>query len=173
LRKETKLKQRVYKNLDQNKRNQIKKILKINEKDGNIISILQQIQDSFGYLPENVLKNISKELKIPLSEIYGIATFYAQFTFNPEGKIAITTCDGTACHVQGGPLLKEYIENNLEIKSGETTEDGLFSLKTVACIGCCAIAPAIIVNEEVHGNLTFQKISKLMTKLKKRAQTEV
>lgn len=167
------MKQRVYKNLDQNKRNQIKKILKINEKDGNIISILQQIQDSFGYLPENVLKNISKELKIPLSEIYGIATFYAQFTFNPEGKIAITTCDGTACHVQGGPLLKEYIENNLEIKSGETTEDGLFSLKTVACIGCCAIAPAIIVNEEVHGNLTFQKISKLMTKLKKRAQTEV
>lgn len=167
------MKQRVYKNLDQNQRNQIKKILKINEKDGNIISILQQIQDSFGYLPENVLLNISKELKIPLSEIYGIATFYAQFTFNPEGKIAITTCDGTACHVQGGPLLKEYIETNLQIKSGETTEDGLFSLKTVACIGCCAIAPAIIVNEEVHGNLTFQKISKLMTKLKKRAQTEV
>lgn len=167
------MKQRVYKNLDQNQRNQIKKILKINEKDGNIISILQQIQDSFGYLPENVLLNISKELKIPLSEIYGIATFYAQFTFNPEGKIAITTCDGTACHVQGGPLLKEFIETNLQIKSGETTEDGLFSLKTVACIGCCAIAPAIIVNEEVHGNLTFQKISKLMTKLKKRAQTEV
>lgn len=167
------MKQRVYKNLDQNQRNQIKKILKINEKDGNIISILQQIQDSFGYLPENVLLNISKELKIPLSEIYGIATFYAQFTFNPKGKIAITTCDGTACHVQGGPLLKEYIETNLQIKSGETTEDGLFSLKTVACIGCCAIAPAIIVNEEVHGNLTFQKISKLMTKLKKRAQTEV
>lgn len=167
------MKQRVYKNLDQNQRNQIKKILKINEKDGNIISILQQIQDSFGYLPENVLLNISKELKIPLSEIYGIATFYAQFTFNPEGKIAITTCDGTACHVQGGPLVKEYIETNLQIKSGETTEDGLFSLKTVACIGCCAIAPAIIVNEEVHGNLTFQKISRLMAKLKKRAQTEV
>ncbi len=124
-------------------------LLEYRDQKGAVIPILQRAQDIYGYLPEEAMIEIAKKSRISISQLYGIATFYAQFTFNPEGKIAITTCDGTACHVQGGPLLKEYIENNLQIKSGETTEDGLFSLKTVACIGCCAIAPAIIVNEEV------------------------
>lgn len=148
----------------------LKDILETHEKEhGNIISLLQDVQEKYGYLPREVLNELSVKLKLPLSEIYGIATFYAQFTFNPKGEYAITVCDGTACHVQNSPLLREFLEINLDIKSGETTNDGKFSLETVACIGCCAIAPALIVNEEVHGNMTLKKVSRLLNKLKKQA----
>lgn len=147
---------------------EIEDILKIhNEEKGNIITLLQHIQEKFGYLPSHVLNYVSHKLKISLAEIYGVATFYAQFSFNEKGKYVITSCDGTACHVKNGTLILEYIEKELGIKSGETTEDKLFSIETVACLGCCAIAPVCVINEEVYGNLTIKKMQKILNKIKK------
>lgn len=148
----------------------ISEILKIYEHErGNLISILQKIQDSYQYLPPNVLYYISEELKIPLAEIYSIATFYSQFKFTQLGKNVIVCCDGTACHVKGGPLLLNFLENELKIKSGETTEDGLISIESVACLGCCAISPVCVVNGQIYGDLTLKKLRNVIKKLRKDA----
>jgi NADH:ubiquinone oxidoreductase subunit E len=137
------------------------------EENGNIISILQDIQDHYNFLPAYVLNLVSRELKIPLSKIYSVATFYTQFSFNEKGKHIITVCDGTACHVKGGPLLADYIITQLGIQPGETTEDGLFSLEVVSCVGACALSPVALVDDKVHGSLTVQKLNKLLKKIKK------
>jgi NADH:ubiquinone oxidoreductase subunit E len=134
---------------------------------GNSITLLQDIQEKFGYLPYVILSYTSKKLKIPLADLYGVATFYAQFSFNKKGKYVITCCDGTACHVKGAPLLIEFCENYLGIKPGETTKDGLFTLETVACFGCCAISPVITINDDFYGNLTPKKTKQILDKLKK------
>jgi NADH-quinone oxidoreductase subunit E len=110
---------------------------------------------------------LSEELKIPPAEVYGVATFYTQFKLSPKGKHVITCCEGTACHVKGGQALLTYLENSLGIKSGETTADEMFSLESVACLGCCAISPVCIIDDKIHGNLTLKKVKKLITKLKK------
>lgn len=148
-------------------------ILKIHkEENGNIITLLQQIQEKFGYLPTHVLHYVSEKLKISLAEIYGVATFYAQFTFIQKGKYVITCCDGTACHVKGAPLIIEFIENELGIKNGETTEDLLFSLETVACLGCCAISPVCVINEEIYGHLNLNKVKTILRKIQKQSKAE-
>ena len=133
---------------------------------GNLISILQRIQDIYRYLPLNILYYISINLKIPLAEIYSIITFYTQFKLEEVGKNLIICCDGTACHVKEGPLLLNFIENELSIMSGETTTDKMFSIESVACLGCCAISPVCVINGEIHGNLTIKKLRKLVKKLK-------
>ena len=136
-------------------------------KKQNLISILQEIQDIYDYLPSNVIYFISEELKISPAEIYGVATFYTQFKLQPKGKNVIICCEGTACHVKGTPLILSYLENEFGIKSGETTMNGLYSLESVACLGCCAISPVIVVNDQIHGNLTLKKVSKIIGKLRK------
>ncbi|MBD3352162.1 MAG: NAD(P)H-dependent oxidoreductase subunit E [Candidatus Lokiarchaeota archaeon] len=116
------------------------------------------------------MRYISNKLYVPMAKIYGIATFYAQFSFTEKGKYVITCCDGTACHVKGAPLLIEFLENELNIKSGETSNDRLFSLEIVACLGCCAISPVIVINDVYYGNLTVQKLRKIVKNLKKESK---
>ena len=110
---------------------------------------------------------LSRELKIPLSKMYSVATFYAQFSFNEKGKHIITSCDGTACHVKGGALLVDYLTSQLGIKPGETTPDKMFSIEIVRCVGCCAISPVLIIDDKIYGNLTVKKVDKLLNDIRK------
>ncbi len=150
------------------RRKEVDKIIRINEEEaGNLISLLQKVQGQYNYLPPDVLYYVSEKLKIPPAEVYGVATFYTQFKLIPKGKNVITCCEGTACHVKGGQSLLTYLENSLGIKSGETTYDELFSLESVACLGCCAISPVCIINDKIFGNLTLKKLKKILTQFKK------
>jgi len=126
-----------------------------------LISILQKVQERYGYIPEDVMLEVSRFTKVPESTVFGVATFYAQFRFTPIGENIIMVCRGTACHVKGSPQILEEIERALGITEGETTPDGKYSLETVACIGCCSLAPCIMINKKVHANLTPQKVAKL------------
>jgi len=127
-----------------------------------VIPVLQKVQDHFGYLPRSAMEQVSLRMCIPLSRLYGVATFYAQFKMKPRGRYIIRVCKGTACHIQGSPKIAEKIEENLDIQSGETTEDLRFTLEEVACIGACALAPVIMVNDDPHGRLTLDKINGIL-----------
>ena len=160
--------QEILKEINDKEKTKIKEILKIYEHErGNLISILQKIQETYQYLPSNILFYISKKLNIALAELYSIATFYTQFKFKKMGKNSLICCDGTACHVKGGPILLNFVENELGIKSGETTIDKMFSIESVACLGCCAISPVCIINGEIYGDLTLKKLKKILKNLKK------
>ena len=132
-----------------------------------LIPLLQDIQEIYGYLPEDELKHVANHAKIPLSRVYGVATFYNQFRLVPLGKYVIRVCRGTACHVNGSLDVLATLENELAIKAGDTTKDLLFSVETVACIGACSIAPVITVNEEFHGKMTTRSVQKIINSLKK------
>lgn len=131
-----------------------------------LIPLLQKVQEIEGFLSEEAMKDIAKFLKTPLSKVYGVATFYAQFRFKPRGEKHIMVCRGTACHVQGAPRIQEDIETLLGIKEGETTADLKFSIESVACIGACSLAPCIMVNDQVEAKLTSQKVKVLFTKMR-------
>jgi len=133
----------------------------------SIIAILQDIQEDFSYLPPPVLKTISHELGIPLSRILSLATFYKAFSLKPKGKHPIHVCLGTACHVRGAQRIIEKFERDLGIKSGETSADREFSLDAVRCVGCCGLAPVVMIGEDVHGKVTQTKIPGLLKKYKK------
>lgn len=139
-------------------------ICRYQNENGPLIPILQEAQAVYGYLPSHVLKHISKTIRIPLSEIYGVATFYSQFRLKPVGRNLINVCLGTACHVRGGAKILETMEKSLNIKDGETTEDGRFTLEIVACIGACGLAPVISINNEVHGRLLPESIAGILAK---------
>jgi len=128
----------------------------------NIIPLLQEVQEEYSYLPEDMMAEIAAYTKVPASDLYGVATFYAQFRFTPTGENLISVCRGTACHVRGAPRIYEEIREQLNLNGQDTTEDNKFTVETVACVGCCALAPVITVNEEVHGDLTKQKVRKLI-----------
>jgi len=132
-----------------------------------LIQILNEIQKDEGYLPHATLKLLSSELDVPLSKIYGVLTFYEHFKLVKPGKIIITICMGTACFVKGAPALTTTVKNVLGIESGETTSDKLFTFERVACLGCCALAPVVQINGEVHGQMTPNKLQKLLTKIRK------
>lgn len=133
----------------------------------NLIPILQDIQEIYGYLPEEALKEISEHISIPMSSVYGVATFYNQFRLKPLGKNVIRVCRGTACHVKNSANILTALENELGICAGHTTRDRLFTLETVACIGACSIAPVININEEYYGRITIKEISKIINKYRK------
>jgi len=126
------------------------------------ITILQEIQKKRGYIPEDLLLEISCLTKIPVSDFYGVATFYSQFRFTPLGKYVIKLCNGTACFVSGADLLYDTLCDFLKIKEGETTKDGLFSLETAACLGCCSLAPVIMIGESIYGKQTPDTIRDLL-----------
>ncbi len=130
----------------------------------NLISLLQDVQNIYGYLPESALEEIATFIEIPVSRIYGVATFYNQFRLKPLGKNVIRICRGTACHVKGSANLLFALETALNIKAGETTRDKNFTLETVACIGACSIAPVINVNEDYYGRATVKDIPKIIKK---------
>jgi NADH-quinone oxidoreductase subunit E len=136
----------------------------INKKNqnGNLIPLLQAAQNSYGYIPEKAIHYISELVNIPAADIYGVITFYAQFRLKPLGKNIIRICEGTACHVNGAKSILGVLQDELGIDVDETTEDGLFSLQSVACLGCCSLAPVIMVNNDTHGNLTLDKLRKVI-----------
>ena len=129
-----------------------------------VIMMLQDIQDKYNYLPQEVLHGLSKSLDIPLSRIYSIATYYKSFSLEPKGKHLCQVCLGTACHVRGGPRILETIERELAIKDGETTEDLRFSLESVNCVGACALGPVVVIDGEYHGKLLANKVGKVLKK---------
>lgn len=139
---------------------------KYKDKKGKLIPLLQGAQDLYGYLPRSVFTKIHKETDLSLSQMYGVATFYSQFRLNPVGKHIIKICHGTACHVQNASELTEYLEDALEIKDGETTEDGLFTLESVACLGCCSLAPVMMIGDEVYGKLSGNGAVKVVKEIK-------
>jgi len=135
--------------------------------ESSLIAILQDIQEEYSYLPREALIRISKEMNIPLSRVLSLATFFKAFSLKPKGKHPIHVCLGTACHVRGAQLVLEKFERELGIKSGDTTEDYLFSLDAVRCLGCCGLAPVVQVGEEVHGKITPAKVGGVIKKYKK------
>jgi len=130
----------------------------------DLIPILQQVQHTFGYLPEPEMSEVAKFVGLPESRIYGVATFYEQFRFTPQGKNQVTVCRGTACHVRGAKQILEKFEEQLNIKEGETTEDMEYTLGTAACIGCCALAPCVMINDSVEAKLTPKKVAEFFSK---------
>ena len=131
-----------------------------------VIILLQEIQEKFGYLSREAIQSISKQLKVPEIDIFGVATFYAQFRFNKPGKYPIKVCEGTACHVRGSKDIVSAIERELKISHGQTTNDGLFSMERVACMGCCALAPVMVVSNEVYGSMTTGKVSEILNQIR-------
>lgn len=135
-------------------------------KSSELIPILQQVQNEFGYLPETAMRKVAKFVRVPESRVYGVVTFYEQFRLTPMGKNRITICRGTACHVRGAQRILEEVEQILAIKEGETTEDLEYTLKTAACIGCCALSPCMMINDEVEAKLTPNKVAEFFVKEK-------
>ncbi len=129
-------------------------LAKYGESPSNLITILQKAQDIYGYLPKDVMYHIAGKIGVTPAEIVGVATFYSQFRLAPIGKYLIMSCQGTACHVNGSERVSAAISEYLGIGNGETTADGLFTLENVACLGCCSLAPVIMINGEAYGNLT-------------------
>ncbi|GAG38023.1 unnamed protein product [marine sediment metagenome] len=134
---------------------------------GDLIPILQEAQGRFGYLPKGVMAGIAKSLRLPESNVFGVATFYAQFKFTPTGKRIVKVCRGTACHVRGGARILSEVEKQLGIKPGETTDDFEYSLEVVACIGACALAPTIMIDNDVQRKMTPKKVAELFSDRRK------
>ena len=139
---------------------------------GMLIPVLQMIQDTLGYLPPEAIAIVADYLDLTESDVYGVATFYNQFRFNPPGKNPIKVCLGTACHVKGGDIILENFERKLEIEEGETTPDREFSIERVACVGCCAIAHVALVGETVHGNMAPSKVEGLILRIQVKKEKE-
>jgi len=161
-----KVSQKENENIDLNLLNPI--IEKYKNKKGNLIPVLQKTQEIYKYIPDIVFYKISKDLGHSLSELYGVATFYSQFRLNPVGKHIIKVCHGTACHVQDAVEITDAIKDFLKINDGETTENGLFTLESVACLGCCSLAPVMMIGEETYGKLNQKKTVKFLKNIIKK-----
>ncbi len=134
---------------------------------GQLIPLLQLAQESYGYIPEAAIMSISKALRQSPADIYGVITFYSQFRLKPLGKYVIKVCDGTACHVNDSLGVIRVIEEELKIAANETTTDGLFTLQKVACLGCCSLAPVMMINNETYGKLTNKKVQQVLTEYRR------
>ena len=141
-------------------------INKYKNKKGNLIPLLQGTQDLYGFIPEEAFRILSSQTGISLSEMYGVATFYSQFRLHPVGKHIIKVCHGTACHVQNAGMISEAIEEALGIKDGETSEDNMFTLESVACLGCCSLAPVMMIGDETYGKLSGKSAVKVIKEIK-------
>lgn len=163
---------------NENKNNPFQELEPVLEEYGNVpgslITILQKAQDIYGYISVDLIHRISDATGITPAKIYGVATFYAQFRLQPVGEHVIMLCQGTACHVNGAAAIKEAICEHLGIEDGETTEDGLFTLNTVACLGCCSLAPVMMIStgdeNETYGNLTKDKAIRILDEIRADAQ---
>jgi NADH-quinone oxidoreductase subunit E len=135
-------------------------------KKGNVIPLLQGAQELYGFISKAAFEKLSKETGIPLSDMFGVATFYAQFRLSPVGKHIIKVCHGTACHVQNAVEITESIEEALRVKDGETTEDRFFTLESVACLGCCSLAPVMMIGDQTYGKLTGNEAVKIIKNIR-------
>jgi NADH-quinone oxidoreductase subunit E len=141
-------------------------IRKYKGKPGNIIPLLQGTQEKLGYIPREAFEKISGETGIKLSDMYGVATFYAQFRLKPVGKYIIKVCHGTACHVQNAHVVTDALAEALNVKDGETTGDRLFTLESVACLGCCSLAPVMMIGDNTYGNLTGKEAVNIVNNIR-------
>jgi len=141
-------------------------IHKYKGKKGNMIPLLQGTQDIFGYLPRLAFEKIASETGLNLSEMFGVATFYSQFRLKPVGKHIIKVCHGTACHVQNAKEISEALEEALKIKDGETTEDRFYTMESVACLGCCSLAPVMMIGDQTYGKLTGNEATKIVKSIR-------
>ena len=151
---------------DENSKKLAEIIAKYKETRGALIPVLHEAQEVYGYLPEVVLKKISEGLNVPLAEIYGVVTFYTQFSLNPKGRFKINICMGTACYVKGSGDILEKFKEKLGIDVGQCTEDGKFSLDACRCIGACGLAPVIMINDDVHGRLVPDDVDGILEQYK-------
>ena len=135
--------------------------------EGDIIPLLQRLQDTYGYLPPDVVLKVCEETTLPASRVFGVATFYSQFSLEPRGKHLVRCCRGTACHVRGGHRVQDTLEKTMGVSDGETTDDLLFSLESVACLGACALAPVMVVDKTYHGKMTPRNTKMLLKKIMK------
>ncbi len=133
---------------------------------GSLITVLQNAQEIYGHLEQDVLRYLAQEMKLSPAKVFGVATFYTQFRFEPIGKYLILLCQGTACHVNGSEIIEQTITEDLGIGDGHTTSDGLFTLVNVACLGCCSLSPVMMINEDTYGNLTPDKTRKILKTLR-------
>ena len=141
--------------------------------EGSLITVLQHAQDIYGYLPTDVLYCIAERIGVSPAKVMGVATFYSQFRLKPVGKYLIMLCQGTACHVNGSEMIEKAVFETLGIHNGETTPDGLFTLKTVACLGCCSLSPVMMINSETYGSLTPQRVKEIIAEKAKEANADV
>lgn len=132
----------------------------------SLLAIMQDVQDAENYLPREAVDHIAKKLDVPVARIYGMATFFESFHLEPRGKHICTVCMGTACHVRGAQRLVEQLERDLDVKSGGTTGDMMFTIEEVNCVGACALGPLVIIDGDYHGNVTSNQLTKVVTKLK-------
>ncbi len=146
------------------RKNKVTQIVeKHKEAQGTLITLLQDIQSEFGYLPKEVLSHAAQELEIPLSKIFAVASFYHSFSLDPQGKNTVSVCTGTACHVKNADNLAQRVSRELGLENGEgTSADGEFTLKKVRCLGCCSMAPVVKVNDDIHGGMTQVKTGNLL-----------
>lgn len=145
-------------------------IEKYGKLQGSLINVLQEMQDVYGYLPLSAMDYLAEKTDNKRATIYGVATFYTQFRLNPIGKYLILQCQGTACHVNGSKEVSKAICKELDINPGETSDDGLFTVEDVACLGCCSLAPVMMINGEAYGNLTPGKAVKVIKDIRKKAE---
>lgn len=131
----------------------------------NLIQMLNEVQDHYGYVPERAQRVLSEFLNVPMAEVYGVVTFYSRFTLKPKGKYNVAVCLGTACFVKGSQKIMDRLKDRLKIEAGETTKDGLFSIEETRCVGACGLAPVFTVNGEVYGKATVQKLDKVLDDL--------
>jgi NADH:ubiquinone oxidoreductase subunit E len=154
----------------------VTKVNQILERHGakreHMIAILLDCQEEYSFLPREVLEAVSAGVNIPLTSVLAIATFFKAFSLKPIGRYPIRVCNGTACNIQGGPLLVDALERELKIKKGETTPDNLFGLDTVNCIGCCGLAPVIAVGQDVHGKVKISSVPKMVKQYRPKDPTE-
>ena len=143
-----------------------------NGEEGDLIPLLQRIQERFGYISEEAIKNISRFLKISENQIFGVASFYSQFKFIESGKYTIKVCMGTACHVRGSQNILDEFRRNLHIEADETTDDKLFTLETMNCVGACALGPIVIFNGDYHGQMKIKIVRELLEKYKSKNEKE-
>ncbi len=154
--------------IDNKIKEDMKKILDVYKVDKeNLIPILNDVQEKYGYIPKIAQLEISKYLSVPMAEIYGVITFYSRFTLEPKGKYNISVCLGTACFVKGSQAILDRLKDRLKLEEGKTSKDGKFSIDTTRCVGACGIAPVFTVNDEVYGHATVKKLDEVIDKLEK------
>ncbi len=141
---------------------------KYRAKRTSLISILHDIQDEYNFLPETALRKVASSLEMDLNDLYGVATFYKSFSLVPKGRHSITLCQGTACHVRGGPKILREMKKELAIESGQTTKDKQFSLEVVNCLGVCAIGPVMVVDGKFYGEMNWIKAKRIIERMKKK-----
>lgn len=136
------------------------------EETDRLVPLLNSVQEEIGYIPRKGLEKAAEKVNVPLSQAYSVARFFTDFSLQPKGKYKIEVCSGTACHVKGSEKIFDYLSRTLDVDEGETTDDGMFTLEKVRCIGCCSIAPVMRINEEVYGQLTQEKTGEIIEDLK-------